>query len=933
MQKKLVLQLFTLIFILTIPLSGSASKLQQTSAASLLELMTPKERIGQLFILSFNGSDPSANDIIYELIKEHHISGVVFRADHNNITDASDMLTETRALIAALQNANYEASLSADAGDSQGGNAASSVYVPLFIGIAQEGGGAPQSEIRSGLTPLPSEMAIGATWDSSLARAVGEVLGFELQALGFNLLLGPSLDVLEDPRLAGPGDLGVRAFGGDPYWVTLMGQAYIEGVHRGSSGRVGVIAKHFPGLGGGDRPAEEEVATVRKSLSQLQQIDLVPFFAVASDLPGESPAIADGFLSSNIRYQGFQGNIRATTRPVSLDQDANDQLMALDELSAWREGGGVTMSDALGSRALRRFIESLGQSFQGHIIAKDAFLAGNDLLYLDGVRSDNDPDEITTVKSTLAFFTQKYIEDAVFTRRVDEAVLRILKLKLRMYGNDFQYTRVIPDVNDLTRVGTRSDVTIEVARNSATLISPIQIGSEDRLSNPPKIFERVVFFTDSFVYRQCSTCALQSEIPTQALEDAIIRLYGQRAAGLVGAWNLVSYSTADLANYLGDLPKTAPLVPLASSEEVGQSLVAADWVIFTTLRSSDDDYGSSALKHLLESQPELVLDKNVVVFSHDVPYDLDATDISKIDVYYSLYSKSEHFIEYAARLLFQEALAEGNSPVSIPGIGYNLIQVTAPDPDQLISISLTIGESILTADSIQENVQVGEVTEIKTGIILDQNGNPVPDGTPVDIFLSYQGENIPALQLSATTRNGIASVTTTLDRPGNLSIRAESLAARISDIFLLNVQGDSIADNAQETSAEEATQDPQPSSTPGQSPQPTTNAPGSDLGGGSTFGDATPINLIFGLLGVALVAGVAYFVIPIFGLREHYRTRFVILAIVGALVGYDYIALGLPGSEWIFDQWRQAAGLPVAFASGALSLALALAWRYRKQGI
>ena len=926
MQKKLYLLFFTLIFILGLPLPSSANAVQQESASSLLEEMTGPERIGQLFMLSFSGSDPSADDFIYELIEEHHISGVVFRADNNNFTDASEALAETGALIANLQNANYEASLDQETGGSP-------VYVPLFIGIAQEGGGAPQSQIRLGLTPLPSQMAIGATWDSSLAMAVGEVLGFELQSLGFNLLLGPSLDVLEDPRLAGPGDLGVRAFGGDPYWVMVMGQAYIEGVHTGSSGRVGVIAKHFPGLGGGDRPAEEEVATVRKSLTQLQQIDLVPFFAVANALPGEATTVADGFLSSNIRYQGFQGNIRATTRPVSLDQDANDQLMALDELTAWREGGGVTMSDGLGSRALRRFIESLGQSFQGHIIAKDAFLAGNDLLYLDNIRSDRDPDEITTVKSTLAFFAQKYIEDSVFARRVDQAVLRILKLKLRLYDNNFQLARVIPDPDDLTRVGTRSDVTIEVSQNSATLISPSQIGSEDRLSNPPKISERIVFFTDSIAHRQCSSCSLQSEIPTRALEDAIIRLYGPRAAGQVGAWNLVSYSTADLASYFGDSPSTTPIVPLAPAEEVGESLVAADWIIFTILRSSDDVYGSRALKRLLESRPELVLEKNVVVFSHDVPYDLDATDISKIDVYYSLYSKSEPFIDYAARLLFQEALAEGASPVSIPGIGYNLIQVTSPDPDQLIAITLSVDEIVITAEDIQENVQVGEVAEIRTGVILDQNGNPVPDGTPVDVILSYQGENIPPLQLSATTHDGIASVTATLARSGNLSIRVESLAARDSLILLLNVQGETIAESTQEAPTEEPTQVSQPSSTPEQAPQPTMDAAGSDAGGGSTFGDASPLNLIFGLLGVALVAGVAYFVIPIFGLREHYRSRFVILAVIGALIGYDYIALGLPGSEWLYNQWQQAAGLPVAFASGALSLAIALVWRSRKKRI
>jgi beta-N-acetylhexosaminidase len=67
-------------------------------------------------------------------------------------------------------------------------------------------------------------MAIGATWQTQLAQQVGNVNGAELSAIGINLLLGPSLDVLESPQERGAGDLGVRTFGGDPYWVGEMGQ-------------------------------------------------------------------------------------------------------------------------------------------------------------------------------------------------------------------------------------------------------------------------------------------------------------------------------------------------------------------------------------------------------------------------------------------------------------------------------------------------------------------------------------------------------------------------------------------------------------------------------------------------------------------------------------------------------------------------------------
>jgi beta-N-acetylhexosaminidase len=918
MKNALRILLLLMLLLSQTPMNSVQGYTLQDSATRLLDEMEPEERVGQLFVVTFNGNQPSDN--ILDLIKENYISGVVLRSDRENFADAPDTLVNLRSLIEELQSARYLTSTEIPEG---GSGADLPEYIPLFVGISEDGGGAPQSQILSGLTPMPSQMAIGATWNVELSKAVGEVLGSELQALGINLLLGPSLDVLEDPRLIGPGDPGIQAFGGDPYWVSVMGEAYTRGIHSGSTGRVGVIAKHFPGLGSGDRPPEEEVATVRKSLNELEQIDLVPFFSVAFEQPGDGPSIADGFLTSNIRYQGFQGNIRATTRPLSLDREANDQLMALDGLSTWREGGGLIMSNALGSRAIRRFIDSTGQSYKGHLVARDAFLAGNDLLYLDNIRSDTDPDEITTIQSTLAFFTQKYVEDSVFAQRVDEAVLRILKLKLRLYGFNFSFSRILPPISQLETIGQNEDITVEVARRSATLISPSQIESEDRLAAPPVISERILFFTDSRVVRQCTTCTLQSDIPVRALEDAIDRLYGQGAAGQVGVWNLVSYSTADLENFLGVAPTIAPVVPVVSPEEIAESINVSDWIIFAILRSTENEYGSDALKLLLDTQQELVLDKKIVVFSFDVPYDLDATDISKIDVYYALYSKTDPFVEYAARLLFQEAIAEGHSPVSIPGVGYDLIQITSPDPDQEILITVSNGDQIIDPESDQVELLVGDVVTIETGVIRDFNENPVPDGTPVEFILSYQSENIPSLEIPATTKNGIASAVAALNRSGNLSIQAESLTARLSRTVALNIQGD----NAEISST------PEPTTEESQAVSPTSVAELS-TSVGSAVDEPIPETeeptnnvigldeLLFGTVGISLVAVAVYFLGPLLDLDQPFRSRYTIYTVIAGLVAYNYFALGLPGSTSILIDWGSGASLLFAVFAGVGTFAV-----------
>ena len=71
-------------------------------------------------------------------------------------------------------------------------------------------------------------------------------------------------------------------------------------------------------------------------------------------------------------------------------------------------------------------------------------MAGNDLLYLSDFVSDGDPDQLTTVHNTLTFFAEKYRDDEIFAQRVDEAVLRILRFKLRLNGGEFDADSRLP---------------------------------------------------------------------------------------------------------------------------------------------------------------------------------------------------------------------------------------------------------------------------------------------------------------------------------------------------------------------------------------------------------------------------------------------------------------------------------------------------------
>jgi len=383
---------------------------------------------------------------------------------------------------------------------------------------------------------------------------------------------------------------------------------------------------------------------------------------------------------------------------------------------------------------------------------------------------------------------------------------------------------------------------------------------------------------------------------------------------------------ADLSNYLGELPTEVPTIPLAPIDLFEESMISADWIVFSILRSSEDVYGSSALKNLLDSRPDIVLDKKVVVFGHDVPYELDSTDISKIDVYYSLYAKSEPFIEYAARLLFQEVAAEGSSPVSVPGVGYNLIEITSSDPDQVIEFEASINGELVAGENGVRSPLVGDVLEITTGMIVDLNGNQVPDGTPVEFILDYQSENIPSLELATTTEDGIAQVSETLDRVGTLEIRVESLAARTSDLIVLTVQGESGISRTETAPTED------PSETDEPSPTDVTEIIATE----STDGDGSPSDpsqemvdlddLLISLIATSITGGVAFLISTMAPRVFNDRMKILLVTIIGSLIGYNYLALGLPGSSFVFIELGRAAGVILSIAGGTVAFLLLMVW-------
>jgi len=902
----------------TSAMGGTLPSMQDPAddALMILNEMSVTERIGQLFLVTMQGSSLEDDHPILELIGDHHISGVILSAENDNFMDVPETLEGIRTLVSSLQQAEFNVTVNETITDSETQEESSPIYIPLFIGISQEGGGAAYAQINSGMTDLPSAMSIGATWDPELAQGIGQILGQELQALGFNLLIGPALDVLSEPRLVGSGDLGVRTFGGDPFWVSMMGDAFVTGLHEGSQGGLAVIGKHFPGLGGSDRNTQVEVPTIRRSLEQLEQNELVPFAAVTDEIPGGLSAI-DGLLTSHIRYQGFQGNISPATRPVSLDAQALLTLLELDSFAGWREGGGVVVSDSLGARSIRRFYDPTETLFRGHLVARDALFAGNDLLQISELESADDPTGLRSIKAVFEFFEQKYRDDPVFAVRVDSAVLRILSLKLRVNGGEFSVAQVRPSIDDLEGIGNGGDATFEVALQGATLLSPAQDALLDDLGGPPTAGERMVFFTDVRAARQCSTCEIFEEFGVEDLENEILRLYGPTGAGQIIGRELASFSMADLAAYLGEEPPAALSPLLAGQYSIDIGLEAAEWIVFSVMKSNDEIFGSNALKLLLDRRPDLLQSRNIVVFAYDVPYDADATDISKIDAYYALYSRTEAFVEIAARILFQEIAPTGAAPVNIAGVGYDIIAALAPSPSQVISFDVMANVDGGTEEALPTGFRRGDLIHIETGMIVDANGNPVPDGTPVVFDIVYQAEGVDPLSIETTTIGGIAGMSITLDRLGMLTIAASSDLANTSEILQLDVQEDAPAFVTVIAPTPIIQSTPLGGNTTGDEESNETD------GGDDLPHETQLVDLVMGLVGVVLVSGLGFVLTRRWG-EEQERTamRYALIGAVFGLAGYDYLAMGLPGSANLLQSGGVWASMVVTMGMGILGQTL-----------
>ncbi len=698
----------------------------------VLASLSVDERVGQLVMVNFVGDDVSAQSDVATLIRDYKAGSVLVTASNGNVVNRGDTAGRLAALTNGLQQRAFEAS--------RRGDGSAEYFLPLLIATDNEGDLFPFTNVTNGYTALPNNMTIGATWSKKHAQATGAIVGGELSAAGINMLLGPVVDVLDNPRSGGNGDIGIRSFGGSPAWVGELGRAFVRGVHEGSGGRMLTVAKHFPGHGGSDRSTDNEVPTVNKSLDQLRASELAPFAEVGRQDDADSVGTTDGMMVSHIRYRNFLGTGAPFTPPISLDTAAFNGFMELPEFAAWR-AGHLVMSDSLGVPAVKKwYAQQTGQTdFPNRTVVSDALMAGNDLLpliefYKDAAHPGWKDNQLPVIEDSIQYMRDQYAADPDFRRRADDAVRHVIAAKLRLYP-DLQLAQVQVDAaKAAAAAGQGVDEMRSLSEDALTLLQPPTVAElRARLPRGPQSPEKVLLvecWEDCYPYRVMAKAALQNQL---------LSLYGPSGANRLKANDVSTISFGELDAWLA-----RPADP--ANAATAKAVADAAWIVFAlTEYNPTDRPASGAVKRFLDASPVDLRNKNLVAIAYNVPYHLDSTEVSKLSAYFAVYNKTQPAIATSFRALFGEATPHGASPVNVSGIFYNVADAVQSDPTQKLAVAL-FGQADQLADV--------KTVPLVAGPVLDRNGHAVPDGTSVAFTLAK--DDGTTTSASGRTTDGLA---------------------------------------------------------------------------------------------------------------------------------------------------------------------------------
>lgn len=341
-----------------------------------VEEMSLEEKVGQLLMVHFNGEE--VNGDAERLVKKAHVGGFIYYNWSNGLNSPEQVLKLSRGLQKL------------------------SDKVPLFIAVDQEGGRI--ARLTKGFTLSPGNQALGKMGDPGLAEEYAFVMGREMRHAGINFNLAPVVDVNCNPRNP---VIGSRSFGDSAEVVIAFAKGAVEGYHR-----AGILTslKHFPGHGDVEVDSHLDLPVIHKSKEELEKVELLPFYELAG--------AADTVMTAHILVTAIDPLNCATLSKAVLD--------VLREEIGFK---GVVITDSLVMEGLLKNCASVEEG------AIRALNAGCDILLLGGkclIAGSSIELTVNDVMRIHESLVNAVKQGVISETRIDEAVQRILNLKLRL---------------------------------------------------------------------------------------------------------------------------------------------------------------------------------------------------------------------------------------------------------------------------------------------------------------------------------------------------------------------------------------------------------------------------------------------------------------------------------------------------------------------
>jgi len=336
------------------------------------------------------------NGTTKKMIEDYHVGGFILFGE--NIKNSGQLIT----LVNSLKNTNLKSKL------------------PLFLSVDEEGGRV--SRMPKEFKKLPTNKIIGKVNNEDFSYKIGNILGEEIKALGFNMDFAPVLDINSNPKNTVIGD---RSFGTNSIIVSKLGIQTMKGIQI--SGVIPVV-KHFPGHGDTSVDSHIGLPSVNTDMNTLKRFELVPFDnAIKSG--------ADAVMIAHILLNKIDSK-----NPASLSK-----IVITDLLRKQLNFNGLVITDDMTMGAILK-------NYNINDAAIKSVNAGSDIvLVCHG--SNNEIKVINALKEAVANGT-------ISKNRVDESVYRILKLKSK-----YKLTDKITNSVDIKKINDKISAVLNTHLN------------------------------------------------------------------------------------------------------------------------------------------------------------------------------------------------------------------------------------------------------------------------------------------------------------------------------------------------------------------------------------------------------------------------------------------------------------------------------------